>query len=78
MQAGFLRRSGLALLLMLSSTTGFAKTTTINDITLDVPDDYKVSNSKRGVLVTSDGRRGGLYGSNSSAQPISPLSSTSI
>ncbi len=53
MLAKFLRCIGLAVLLMLSSTAGFAKTTTINDITLDVPDDYKVANSKRGILVTS-------------------------
>ena len=53
MRAGFLRPIALTALLLLSSTSGFAKTTTINDITLDVPDDYKVSNSKRGVLVTS-------------------------
>ena len=52
MQAGF-RRFAVTALLMLFSTAVSAKTTTINDITLDVPDDYKVANSKRGILVTS-------------------------
>ena len=43
----------LAVLLASLSTAAQAKMTTINDITLDVPAGYKVSSSKRGVLVKS-------------------------
>lgn len=43
----------LAALLALPATGVQAKSTTVNDITLDVPDGYKVSSSKRGVLVKS-------------------------
>lgn len=46
----------LAALLALPATGAQARSTTINDITLDVPDGYKVSSSNRGVLVkTPDG-----------------------
>ncbi|MGI4764249.1 MAG: hypothetical protein ACRYGP_04170 [Janthinobacterium lividum] len=40
-------------LLMLFPVGAYAKSTTINDITLDVPDGYKISSSKRGILVKS-------------------------
>lgn len=51
-----LKYGALAILLAVAPTTVHAAKTTVNDITLDVPAGYKVSSSKRGVLVkTPDG-----------------------
>jgi hypothetical protein len=55
MRIQVLRYLATAMILALSSTA-HAKTTTINDITLDVPDGFTASSSKRGVFVeTPDG-----------------------
>lgn len=46
-------RIALMLVLALPVATAHAKTTTVNDITLDVPGGYEVSSSKRGIEVKS-------------------------
>ncbi|RYB04743.1 hypothetical protein [Lichenibacterium ramalinae] len=47
------RSVAVAMVLTLAPMAAWAKSTTVNGITLDVPDGYKVSSSKRGVLVKS-------------------------
>ena len=53
MRRRFIRYVALTAIATLCSTSVQSKTTSVNDITLDVPDGYSVSSSKRGVLVKS-------------------------
>ncbi|MDX6320093.1 MAG: hypothetical protein QOD35_3493 [Nocardioidaceae bacterium] len=61
MRAGVLRRVGLAMLLTLPSMAAFAKTTTIDDVTVDVPEGYEVASSKRGLLIKSSDKEVDLW-----------------
>ena len=56
MSSKHLRRALLPAFLCAIPAAGHARTLVLGDITLDVPDDYKISSSKRGVLAkTPDG-----------------------
>lgn len=49
------------MLLTLPSMAAFAKTTTINGITVDVPEGYEVASSKRGIFIKSSDKEVDLW-----------------